>query len=439
MQPQPSTSVFEKRTVRLAVPDRYSKDALLEVTDLVQRLFLANFQDRSARIARDHLVNVRKLPEWLIEEEGFGYLGGGARTVVTYLVKQGIDLEAAAEAGVVSRSAYAVRQSFELAHNASPANDAELLDFFLSHCAGRPEFYVDYPPCLLADGRRRFGHWLTIPIRLKTESGNLGIAGFQYRSMRPANQISPKQGRYMSPRNSPLLRWSDTLIGLAEESETLEQSKYVVICEGKFDQVAVRAAVRSLPEDQRPAVVALGGVQARGWSYSDDPRERAGVLAHIATERATFFLDWDRAGIDAVFRLGPLLSSLGTHVSVASIADVGDVALASNAKDPSELYALGGPESILRVLKAARLRGLATFAVNCIEREGLDAPHSGQLWHRLKHLDRLLPILHALPSSVRPRAIYRVAQTLALPTSVIERELEQHAPFVNRSSPGARR
>lgn len=432
----PAVPMGKRRLLSIVIPPRHPTDSLLEITDCVQQLFLSDFASQVGEEARSHLRNVRKLPEWLIEEEGFGYLRGGEKPVITHLLNHGYSLEAAAEAGVISRSAWATQRAFESAHGKPAQSDVELTEFFLTSCASKPEFYHDYPSCLLANGRRQFGRWLTIPIRLRTSSGKLGIAGFQYRSMRSENEISPRQGRYMSPRNSPLLQWTQTLFGLAEEMPVLERSRHVIICEGKFDQVAVRAAVRELPEDKRPAVVALGGVQARGWMHSDDPRERAGVLAQIATNHATFLLDWDHAGIDAVLRLGPLLSQLGTHVSVASIVDAGSIVRDGEDWDPSKLYAAGGAEAVLRVLEAARSRGLATFAIECLERTRLEVPYSGQTWYRLRHLDRFFPILQALPISVRDRAIRHVADSLDLPASAVETGL---AHYVGATTPSISR
>lgn len=405
---------------RLDIPDQRDAEQLFAVVEVAQSLFRRGIASPEGKTARDHLREHRALPDWLIAEDGFGYVGRGSDTVARYLGEQGADLEAAAEVGLVYRSIHSATRAFERSVGREPESSEELTEFFLEHCAGDPAYYYDYPRAVLADGSRASGDWLTIPIRIADDTGTPRIAGFQYRSMRDRSELA-KQGAYMSPLNSPLLSWSELLVGAAEERGAMERSGQVVIVEGKFDQAAVRAAVRELPEDQRPGVIALAGASIRGRSQSDDPAERAGVLAQVAVPNATFFLDADDTGADAVLRAGPLLSAMGTHVSVARVADGTD---SPGIKDPGELFSTGGADAVLGALKEGRSRGLATFALEELDSEMTDSPLSGQVWHRLQHLDRLQPILTALPDQVRDRAVRHVADATTIPYSALRAALD---------------
>src|SRR5690606_32314799 len=136
-------------------------------------------------------------------------------------------------------------------------------------------------------------------------------------------------------------------------------------------------------------VVALAGVAIRGATGSS-PEERAGIFRQLAVGQATFFLDDDETGTNAVLTAGSLLEALGTRVSVARIETAG-------LKEPRELYAQAGADAVLAGLERARQRGLETHALAVLER-ALDQNHmSGQVWRRQQEIDRLLPILKALP------------------------------------------
>lgn len=382
--------------------DSLPLDILFQAVEEAQRFYQAGLESTDGEAARRHLAEERRLPRDLVEAEGFGYVGAGWASLVNHLANKGTSLEAAAEAGLVLRSIGRVRKAFVASEGREPASSDELTRFFYERCADQREFYYDYPRCYMADGSRESGFWLTIPIRVRDPEGKIRVAGFQYRTMRPVDQVV-KQGRYMSPlRSSRLLNWSELILGLAEQEEAMRRSGEVVICEGKFDQAAVLAAVSTLPPEKRPGVVALAGVSIRG-ATGETPEERAGIFRQLAAGKATFFLDTDETGIDAVLAAGPLLEALGTRVTVAQIEEGG-------IKDPGELYAQRGAAGVLRTLEAARRRGLATHALELLEREMEGDDRSGQTWRRLAAIDRLLPILKALPDGVRGRALARCAE-----------------------------
>ena len=393
-------------------PNSQPLETLYEAVAEAQRLFLRGLESPAGEKARRHLYQERRLPQELIAREGFGYVPPGWGTVTIHLVKSGIPLEAAAEAGLVMRSVGRTRKAFTARMGKEPTSSEELTSFFFEHCAGNPEFYYDYPLCYMADGSRQSGDWLTIPLRVRAPDGQLRIAGFQYRTMRPADEVV-KQGRYMSPPGaSRLISWSEFIIGLVDQEEAMRRSGKVIICEGKFDQAAVLAAVSRLPEDRRPGVVALAGVAIRGATGSS-PEERAGIFRQLAVGQATFFLDDDETGTNAVLTAGPLLEALGTRVSVARIETDG-------IKDPGELYAQAGADAVLAVLERARNRGLVTHALAVLDRALDQNPMSGQVWRRQQEIDRLLPILKVLPEPVRTRALERCVEQTGIGYGVFE-------------------
>lgn len=393
-------------------PHSQPDETLYAALEEAQRLFVRSLESSVGKKAMHHLLKTRRLPADIVAQEGFGYIPRDRFFLTAHLVGKDIPLEAAADAGIILRSLGRAKRAFAEHVGREPESSEELTEFFFEHCANKQEFYYDYPLCHMADGSRRAGDWLTIPLRIRASDGQVRVGGFQYRSMRPT-QVIGKQGRYMSPlRDSRLLSWSELIVGAAEAERDMRESGEVIICEGKMDQTAVLAAVSGLPEGQRPGVVALTGVAIRGASGSS-PEERAGIFRQLAVGRAIFFLDADNAGWQAVLDAGPLLEALGTRVSVARI-DIEGV------KDPSELYASQGAGGILAVLKQARTRGLATHALEVLERLLQDDDRSGQVWRSQQKLDRLLPILRALPARARDLAVQRCVERTGIGRSVFE-------------------
>ncbi|HEX7120787.1 MAG TPA: hypothetical protein VF178_00365 [Gemmatimonadaceae bacterium] len=395
---------------------------------MIQRFFRAELDRPSGEVARRHLHEERALPAWAVDEEAFGYVPEGRTRVVDAAVAAGVPLEVCAEAGLVKRSDAALRRAFRRTERREPTDGDDLVRFWRSHCEGRAEFYYDYPVLVTSAGEYRWGDWLTIPIHVRDDEGRRRIGGFQYRSMRPLSEIG-KEGRYRSPRPSAAISWPQTLIGLAGEDEQIARSGWAVICEGKFDQTALKVAVRDLPAEMRPGVIALGGVSTRGHAASDDPIARAGVLGQIGAGFVTFCTDGDVSGLDAVLRLGPLLVALGTKVSAARIQDVWDRMPAGmvQPKDPGEVLARLGAQALREMLAQGRTRDLGRFASELLEDRLAALTRSGQLWRRLIALDHVLPALRAVPGASRGDAIRRTALAAGLPLAVVECAVDESA------------
>lgn len=403
---------------RVELPRTVSAEAIFEANDLAHAFFLGRLSDADAEHVRTHLTVQRALPEAIIEADGYGFLPETRDAMVRLAVQHGTSLEVFAEAGLLYRSSGRARRMFQKARGREANSTEELSAFFLERLQNKPEFYFDYPLCVLADDSRQSGNWLTIPIRVLDDAGQIRIGGFQYRSMRGAEEIG-KRGRYMSPVNSQVLSWASTLIGLAEEREQIGRSGRVVLCEGKFDQASIRAGLLGTPEQERPGVVAMGGVSVRGTTHTDDdPVKQAGVLGMLGAKHVTFLLDGDAPGAEAVLRAGPLLARLGVTVVVARVSD-GLRRPDPTIKDPGDLYAKHGGAAIRLALDAGQNRGLVTYASEEVSSRLRQDPRAGQLRRRLEALDQLLPMLDVLPDAVKDRARQRVAETVGLSPSVV--------------------
>ena len=71
------------------------------------------------------------------------------------------------------------------------------------------------------------------------------------------------------------------------------------------------------------------------------------------------------------------------------------------------------------VLSMARQRPLEVYAPELLGRMLADEATGGQLWHRLRALDRLEPVLRSLRGKAQEAGIERVSETLDFPPEVI--------------------
>jgi hypothetical protein len=429
---------------RLALPPSATRAEIYEVNRRVQGLFRRGIEKDSAAEARRHLAEDRGLPDDLVQSEGLGYCGEGKTTLVSWARREGLSLEALVDAGLLKRSHYLARQAYREKHGREAEGSEQLSEFFLAECRERDAFYYNFPALETPEGKFKYGCWLTIPLRVRDEQGQMQIAGFQFRSMRPTSEIG-KGGRYRSPQRAyaadgtQVIDWQQTLIGLAEQAEQVRTSGRAVLCEGKFDQLAVLLAVSHWPEQERPGVLALAGVSSRG-AAGESAQEQAGVLAvlqQMGCRHATLWLDEDESGTRAILGqapalrrpeyqgtlgVGPRIAALGIHVSVARMADAA-LAEGRAVKDPGELLVAGGAAAIERVLRGAASRGLISFAAERLEVEMAGAAAGGQLFQRLRLLDRLLPTLGCMPEAVRDAAVRRVAEATGVPAPAVREAL----------------
>ena len=413
---------------RIDIEPRCSRDEIFDVNDQVQELFLSGMSGDGAAHVWEHLREGRGLSDEVAHAEGLGYVPDAENVVRDFAVERGISLELMAGAGLLYRSSFGASKAFRSQRGRAAETDEELTRFFFDEgLAEDPDYYFDYPLCRTPDGKSLSGNWLTIPIRSRDGDGDVRIAGFQFRSMRPAEEIG-KRGRYMSPLNSPAISWSEILIGLAEERRRIDETGTAVFAEGKFDQLAIKDSLRrvGVPDDRMPGVIALGGASIRGIEPSGEDGEfTAGVLDLVQARHVYLFMDGDDAGTTAAIEMGTALSRLGSAVSVVRVRD-GEVELPDqndrepvSAKDPGDLLKHYGPEGIAHALKVGRMRGIATFAAEEMEAQLAESPVSGQLRRRLEALDQMVPVLSALSDEVRQKAVGRVARSIGLDPAVI--------------------
>jgi hypothetical protein len=430
---------------QLELPVGHPLEAIYDLNDRLHAYFAAELATPAGAGARDHLESVRGLPSWMIQEAALGYVRPAKGLIIEWARAHGVLLELCAEAGVVKRSARYAARMYERQHGAPPPSDRALSEYFAASLANKPEAYSDFPILVKEPepgqdaGRPEYcyGDWITIPIRVEDAAGCPRIGGFQFRSMRADID---KNDRYRSPLNTTAMTWNRTLIGLAEERAVLAQSRQAVLCEGRFDQLSARAALRDQAAATRPAVFALGGINVRGVGQEAGatPRERAGVLGLIDAEEVFLLLDSDVRGTEAILKVGPVLRVLGAQVYIVRLADVWDDAATGRPapKDASELYALpGGAALLAAAIAASRARPLASYAAGCLETTLSALPHAGQVWHRLRALDDLVPILGALPGAERTACVARVADALSFPTEVVDLAVAQEGNQALTQSP----
>jgi hypothetical protein len=414
---------------QLELPPQYSVNDIFDLNDRIGAYFASELATPAAMQARAHLQETRGYPDWVVSGAGLGYVRPSKAVVLDWARANNVPLELCAEAGVVKRSARHAARLFERKHRRAPASDRELSEFFLAELANKPEAYSDFPilvkeaPDGAPDARPEYcyGDFVTIPIHVEDDAGRARIGGFQFRSMR--GDID-KNDRYRSPLNTRAMTWNRTLIGLAEERAVMAASRRAVLCEGRFDQLSARGAVHDWPIETRPGTFALGGISVRGVGQDDGTtaRERAGVLGLIEADEIFLLLDTDDRGTDAILALGPVLRGLGAQVYIVRLADVWDERAQGRPvpKDASELYASpNGPALLAQAIEASRSRPLATYATDCLDQSLAGMTHAGQIWHRLRALDRMGPILAALPDTERTACVSRVATALSFPDHVV--------------------
>lgn len=415
-------SVVQSRA-RVEIEAQASREEIYDLNDRVQSLFVSGMDEQEGHEAWEHLLEERGLSEEGVRREGIGYVPDRADVVRDFAVAEGVSLETMADAGLLYRGSHRARKAFRRQNGRYPETDEELTEFFRRECLEDPSYYMDYPFCHTASGEFKAGRWMTLPIRDLDDQGQVRIAGFQFRSMRPSEEIG-KRGRYMSPLNSPTVSWSEILIGLAEDRERIEGSGRAIFCEGKFDQLAIKDALRrsGVPEDRMPGVVALGGAKIRG--VEDD--EKGGVLSRLNARHVFLFMDGDRAGVEAAMNIGPALWHLGSVVSVVRVEDgivtdrdPGEAPDEVLPKDPGDLLRSQGPQGVVRAIKEGRTRGIATFASQEMEARLGQDPLSGQLRRRLEALDHMVPVLRALSDDVRDKAIERASRSIGLDPAII--------------------
>jgi hypothetical protein len=405
---------------RLDLPASHPPGELFDVVEVADRFFRKTLHDPEVgEPGLEHLRGVRGLPERAILEHGFGFMGEGWRSLVDHVAADpGVTLEQAADARLVDRNARAAADAFRARFGRPPASEVELAGFFRESLQNHPRYYLDYPRIALADGKRLPGLFLTIPVQvIDAESGEARVAGFQYRTVRPKEALSPRAPSYMSPRSSPLLVWKRNLMGLAESRPQMRVSREVILCEGKFDQVPVIEALRALPPERRPAVVALGGLSA-GSSAAGEDGALASTLRALhenGVQRARLLLDEGSENeARAILTLGSALLASRIDVRVARIADAHrEEEGGSPPKDPGELFVRSGGEERLReVLEHGCARTLGGFAGEWISSRLAQDSGSGGLWFRLRQLDRVSRVLHGLPEPARGDAVRHLADAL---------------------------
>jgi hypothetical protein len=416
--------------LRVQIPPSATAGELFQAVGAAQRFYTRNLQDQSHAEGLSHLLHDRQLPLDVIRNEGFGYVGEGWSSLVDHIHSlPDVTLEQCVEARLIDRSDKAIARAYERRVGRPPGSSEELTKFFSENLKDSPAYYYDYPRIRLADGSRAAGRFITIPVQVIDEGGESRVGGFQYRVARPKEEMHPSTPRYMSPRRSPVLVWNRSPMGFAESRDQLALSGSMIICEGKFDQVPVKVAQSHLPPDQRPAVVALGGLNIGVAARSVDSGivdvgglEVVSSFRDAGARRALLLLD---EGGDnearAILRLGAALAGVGIEVGVARISDAprGD---SPGAKDAGELYAShDGAQALSDVIEKGWRRSLAQYAGSLATTRLESWPHGfGGLWPRLQELDKYRGFIASLPHKDRTDAIAAIAQSLGFSEQVVE-------------------
>lgn len=455
---------------RLDGDPRFDRQAVLAATAAVQPALAASLWGDRGSAARAHLAQVRRLPDALVAQHGLGYVPPREDLILQAGQAAGVPLELLAEAGLVRRSVRRAMRAYAEAYGRECDSEDALRGFFEDRLRNDPQGYSSWPGLTTTEGRYVTGDWLTIPITVEGAdragaglgdaeppgASGVGIGGFQFRSMRTPAEVG-KGGRYRSPTNNAALQWSETLIGLPEETAAIQATGRVVLLEGKFDQLGVLAALGDRPD--RPGVVGLGGLAVRGADRGDQV-DRAGVLARLVAagaEEVIIFVDGETdAGrgtrraegrllsdeAKATLAIGPRIADLGLAVRVARVEEgarvVRGVAGDASPKDPSELWAAGGRDAILQAL--GRSQEFPAYAVRTLREEAAASGWGGRLWQRLQVLDTLLDTLGswAERDDAAARAVQDlVAEAVGVPRVVVETAVERAWEMgARRQAPG---
>lgn len=207
--------------------------------------------------------------------------------------------------------------------------------------------------------------------------------------------VGEGEPKYMNSPDGPLYHKSRVLFGIHLAKGEMRDKKRAVLVEGYFDVIACfRAGVRC-------------AVAPCGTALTPEHVQ----LLKRSVDEVVLCLDQDRAGREAAERAFILLSGVGVHVR----------AVVLSAKDPDEAIQRD-PEGTKRVLSGRGepyldlvLRELSTFSGASID-------------DKRRGVQRMLPLLHALPSAVERRHyLERAAVILATTATALEEDLVRHA------------
>lgn len=434
----------EKDTIRLDLDDvsTYEKESLYAASELVQEFVVSWLHGDVGEDARRYLYEERGLSPEIVAEEELGFVPSGWRNILNEAARRGVEPELLVQAGHARRSVGQAKKKFKERYGRWPRTTEELSEFFARYLLNDPSAYYDYPLFTLEDGQSVAGSYITIPFRVRDDAGVVRVASWIRRSTRA--DIG-KGGRYRTPLNTDIFSNADTLLGLAGNEPSDELRPTIILCEGPFDYLAVKDALKDLPESQRGHYlpIALGGVNAKLVDYygvvSEDPlqaaRARAGALAVFEGCRVIEMLDQDKAGIEGAINIGTLLSPLGCEVRVARVADGwSDTELeVPEDPDPSRLHQDLGSDGVFRALKYASKRDLVDFVCETLShRLESSAPEEIRTRQKFLLLDEVVPIVKALSSEARGKAASRLESIIGVEADTIllaaspEEEGERH-------------
>ncbi len=147
--------------------------------------------------------------------------------------------------------------------------------------------------------------------------------GFTARSLNPDNP-----SKYINSTDTPLFRKSEVLFNFHRAHDAARKNKYMILAEGPMDVIAFdRAGISN-------AVCSMGTSCTRNQLLS---------LKRI-TSRIIMGFDGDKAGQNAIYKVGTLAQSLGFEVLVLNN---------STDKDPDEIVNSGGPDMLRTMVSNA--------------------------------------------------------------------------------------
>lgn len=421
----------ETEDAQLVLPDSdsYSKESLYAASEMIQELAVSWLNDDVGGEARRYLQEERGLSVDIIAEEGLGFVPDGWRNILTEMSRRGVEPELLVQAGHARRSVGQAKKKFKERYGHWPNSSEELSEFFAEYLLNDPSAYYDYPLFKLEDGRGVAGSYITIPFRVRDDEGKVRVVSWIRRSTR---KDIGKGSRYRTPLNTAIFSNADTLLGLAGNEPTETSRPTIILCEGPFDYLALKDALRSLPDSQRRHYlpIALGGVNAKtvghyGANHEDSlqiARDRAGALAVFEGCRVIEMLDQDKAGIEGAVNIGTLLLPLGCDVRVARVADGWrDTGIeVPEDPDPSLLYLKLGATGMIRALTYGSKRSLVDFVCELLSERLANRP-SADIKTRRKFLllDEVVPVIAALPSGARRAAATRLESVIGVEANTI--------------------
>ena len=210
---------------------------------------------------------------------------------------------------------------------------------------GIPDIVLEQAGLILVteSGRKRdfFSERITFPIRDALGS----VIGFSARKIKEETF----GGKYINTAETPLFKKSHVLFGLSYSRKRIAKERRAIIVEGQID------ALRLIHTGFNFTVAGQGTAFGEGHAQE---------LCNLGVHHVFLVLDGDKAGQEAMVKIGDLFQKKGVEVSIVPIPE---------GKDPDSFLKEEGPEAFVKLLEGPQ--DYLTFLVNHLSKTvNLESP-----------------------------------------------------------------